>query len=217
MVEQLIRRARRRLVLNEALGQLAFAAAIAIAGLALILLLGTRWLEWWTLSLFAVAGLAAGAWRVWRSSPDNYVTAVRLDTNAGLHDALSTALYFSSAVVNPAAVANPNDEDFRRRQRAQAEEAAATVDLDTAVPFTIPRTLYLMAGFAVLASALLLIRFSTGRGLDLRPPLTEVLFEDQAARQQAKQKQSASDRSALKGLEAAESLLAKLGDSHESR
>jgi hypothetical protein len=40
MLEDLIARARRRYVLNEALGQFAFAAAIAIAGLALILLVG---------------------------------------------------------------------------------------------------------------------------------------------------------------------------------
>jgi hypothetical protein len=211
LVEHLISRARRRLVLNEALGQLAFAAAVAIAGLALILLVGTRWLEWWTLSFFAAAGIAAGAWRVWQSSPDYYVTAVRLDANAGLHDALSTALYFSSATAAHEPVTQEKDLNFRRRQREQAEAIAGTVDLDIAVPFTIPRTLYLMAGLAVLASALLLVRFSAGHGLDLRPPLTEVLFEDQAARQQAKQKQSASDRARQQGLEAAESLLAKLG------
>jgi hypothetical protein len=206
LVEDLIRRARRRLVLNEALGQLAFAASIAIAGLALVLVVGTRWLEWWTLSLFAAAGIAAGVWRAWRSAPSDYVTAVRLDANAGLSDALSTALYFSAAPVTREA-----DRDFRRRQLEQAENAARTVQLEIAVPFTMPRTLYLMAGFAVLASILLMVRFSTGRGLDLRPPLTEVLFEDQAARQQVKKKQGSADAARQKGLEAAESLLAKLG------
>ena len=201
MIEDLILRARRRIVLNQGLGQLALAAAVTIGGLALILLVGTRWLEWWTLLLFAVIGVAVGVWRAWRGSPDNYVTAVRLDASAGLSDALSTALHFGGG----------GDSAFRRLQRAQAEAAAGTVDLESAVPFTIPRTLYVMAGLAVLASALLLMRFSTGRGLDLRPPLTEVLFEDQAARQQAKQKQSSGDAARQRGLEAAESLLAKLG------
>ena len=205
MVEDLIRRARRRFVLNEALGQVAFAAAIATAGLALILLLGTRWLEWWTLSLFAAAGIFAGAWRVWRATPGEYVTAVRLDANAGLSDTLSTALYYGSNPVLPAR------SDFQRSQREQANTAAATVDLDVAVPFTVPRTLYTMAGLAVLASALLILRFSAGHGLDLRPPITEVLFEDLAARQQAKQKQGYMDPSKQKALDAAESLLAKLG------
>ena len=205
MVEDLIHRARRRFVLNEALGQVAFAAAVAIAGLALILLLGTRWLEWWTLTLFAVAGVAAGAYRVWRAVPDQYVTAVRLDANAGLCDALSTALHYG---LHPSA---PEHAAFERSQRQQAEIAASSVDLETAVPFTIPRTLYLMAGSAVLASALFLIRFTSGHGLDLRAPITEVLFEDQAARQLAKQKPSYKEASRQKGLEAAESLLAKLG------
>jgi hypothetical protein len=201
MLEELISRARRRYVLNAALGQLAFAAAIAFAGLALILLVGTRWLEWWTLSLFAFIGIAVGVWRVWRSAPDVYTTAVRVDANAGLSDALSTALHFE----------RQGSGEFRQLQRGQAEAAAANVDLDAAVPFTFPRSLYLMAGFAVLASLLLMVRFSTGKGLDLQPPLNEVLFEDQAARALAKKNAVYKDPSKQKGLEAAESLLAKLG------
>jgi hypothetical protein len=203
MLEDLIRRARRRFILNETLGQIAFAAAIAIAGLALILILGTRWLEWWTLSLFALAGVGWGAWRVSRSLPDSYVTAVRLDTNAGLSDTLSTAVYFTEVPKMAS--------DFQVAQRRQADAAAGRVDLERAVPFTIPRTLYLMAGFAVLASALLLVRFSTGHGLDLRAPITEVLFEDQAAQQLGKKKTGYADPAKQKAMEAAESLLAKLG------
>jgi len=205
MVEDLISRARRRFILNETLGQIAFAAAVALAGTALILLVGTRWLEWWTLTFFVVAGLAWGAWRVWRAVPDRYATAVRLDSSAGLSDSLSTALHFAA---EPGGNVHTT---FLEPQRKQAEDAARNVDLDVAVPFTMPRSLYALAGAAVFASALLLVRFSTGHGLDLRAPITEVLFEDQAARQAAKPKQGALDPSKQKGLEAAESLLAKLG------
>src|SRR5579859_1007907 len=176
MLEDLISRARRRFVMNEALGQTALAAAIAIAGLALILLVGTRWLEWWTLTLFALVGIGVGAWRVWKTAPDSYATAMLVDQNAGLSDSLSTALHYQTL----------GNTEFALLQRRQAETAAATVDLDQAVPFTIPRTLYVMAGLAVLASALLLVRFTSGKGLDLQAPLTEVLFEDQAARALAK-------------------------------
>jgi len=202
MIEDLILRARRRFVLNEALGQLAFASAVAIGGLALILILGTSWLEWWTLSLFAAIGIATGAWRVWKLTPDRYTTAVRLDQNAGLSDALSTALYFSrhSAL----------DSEFQRKQRALAESAARSLRLESALPFTFPRTLYAMAGCAVLASGLLILRLVMGHGLDLRPPITEVIFEDQAANQ-AKQKKGYIDPLQRRRLEAAESLLAKLG------
>jgi len=42
MVEDLIRRARRRFLLNEALAQTAFAAAIVVGGFSLLLIVGTR-------------------------------------------------------------------------------------------------------------------------------------------------------------------------------
>ena len=202
MVEDLIRRARRRFVFNGALGQFALAAAITTAGLALILILGTRYLEWWTLALFGAAGLAVGVARAWRSAPDAYSTAVRLDENAHLSDALSTALYFST---HPTTF-----PEYQPAQRAQAEEAARGVDLDGAIPFTFPRALYALAAVAVLASGILMLRFRGGHGLDLRAPLTEVLFEDLAAKQNTKKLQNANaaDR---KRLETAESLLAKLG------
>src|ERR1700722_20230372 len=95
MIEDLIRRARRRFLLNETLAQFAFATAVSIAGFVLVLIFGTRYLEWWTLCIFAVAGVAIGAYRVYRRTPGEYSTAVRLDANGQLHDALSTALYFS--------------------------------------------------------------------------------------------------------------------------
>jgi hypothetical protein len=202
MVEDLIRRARRRFVFNEALGQLAFAGAFAVAGLALILVLGTRYLDWWTLAVFGALGVAIGVARAWRSAPDEYSTAVRLDQNARLSDTLSTAFYFAR---RPAEF-----PEYQAVQRAQAEEAARGIRLDGAVPFTLPRALYALAGLAVLASVIVMVRFTAGHGLDLRPPLTEVLFEDLAAKQGTKKLQNANaaDR---KRLETAESLLAKLG------
>lgn len=202
MVEDLIRRARRRFVVNESLGQLAFACAFAAAGVALILLAGTRFLEWWTLALFAAAGLAIGAARAWKAAPDDYSTALKLDAGAELHDVLSTAYYFS----------NHSSEfpDSETLVRAQADAAARTVDLETAVPFTFPRALYALASLAVLASAIVAVRLIARHTLDLRAPITEVLFEDLAAKQDMKKKQAgnALDR---KRLETAESLLAKLG------
>jgi hypothetical protein len=201
LVEDLIRRARRRFVVNEALGQLAFAASITIAGITLVLVLGTRYLEWWTLALFAAAGLAIGAWRVVRRVPGQYSTAVSLDQTAGLSDALSTSLYFS--------VHNTASPEFQQKQSKQAEAAAAGVDLDCAVPFTFPKALYAMAALTLLASGLVVLRYGLGHGLDLRPPLTEVLFEDQAA-QQAK-KPPLLNPLERKRLELAESLMAKLG------
>jgi hypothetical protein len=202
MVEDLIRRARRRLIVNEALSQSALACALTVGGVALILVLGTRYLEWWTLTLFAALGIGIGIFRVRRAIPSEYATAVRVDRNAELYDALSTALHFSAH--------DSGSPEFQNLQRHYAESAAQAVNLDTAVPFTFPKALYAMAGLTLLASGLVAFRYASTKGLDLRAPLTEVFFEDLAAKQPDK-KGAAAESADKKRLETAESLLAKLG------
>jgi len=201
MIEELIRRARRRIVLNEALSQLAFAGSFVLAGLALVLLVGTRYLDFWPLAVFAALGIGIGATRAWRAAPDPYSTAVQLDRNAGLGDAVSTAWYFGAH--------SAEYPEVREIQRELAEQAARSIDLQAAAPFTFPRALYVLAALALLASIIVGIRFRSGAGLDLRPPLTEVLFEDLAVRQ-AKNRPNV-DPADRKRLDTAESLLAKLG------
>ena len=202
MIEDLISRARRRFVLNETLAQFAFAAAVFVGGFVLMLIFGTRFLEWWTLAVFAAAGIAIGAWRVFQKAPDSYTTAVRLDENAQLHDSLSTALYFSKHHVG--------SEEFLQSQRHQAENVAGDVHLDQAVPFLVPRSLYVMAALCVLASGLVALRYGAGHGLNLRAPLTQLLFEDEAIRD-AKKAQSLYPKSQKQWMQEAQSLLSKLG------
>ncbi len=201
MVEDLIQRARRRLLLNETFAQTAFVAAVMAGGFALILVVGTRYLEWWSLALFAVAGIGLGIYRMLKASPTPYAAALKLDSSAELNDSLSTAFHFTATKANSAFVAV---------QRSQAERAAAGVALEEAVPFTRPPALYAMAALAVFASLLIGLRFAGGNGLDLARPITEVLFEDQAAQKLAK-KRSYMDPAQRQKLENAESLLAKLG------
>lgn len=201
MVEELIQRARRRLLLNETLAQTAFVAAVMAGGFALILVVGTRYLEWWSLALFAVVGIALGVYRIVKASPTPYAAALKLDSNADLNDSLSTAYYFTTTQAK---------SDFVAVQRSQAERAAAGVVVEEAVPFTRPPALYAMAALAVFASLLIGLRFAGGHGLDLGRPITEVLFEDQAAQKIAK-KRSYMDPAQRQKLEDAESLLAKLG------
>ncbi len=203
MVDDLIRRARQRFLLNETLAQFAFAAAVGVAGFVLMLVLGTRFMGWWTLAVFAAAGIAIGGWRVWKRMPDSYATAVKLDENARLHDTLSTALYFS--------LHDAESPEFLRRQREQAEASAGKVRLEEAAPFIIPRTLYAMAALCVLASGLIALRFGIGNGLDLRAPITQFLLEDQAAAQDAKKHPGAVQKAQKQWAQEAESLLSKLG------
>jgi hypothetical protein len=207
MVEDLIRRARQRFLVNETLAQAAFAAAVTVGGFALLLIFGTRYMEWWTLAVFAVAGLAIGAHRVYRRSPGLYATAVRLDENAHLKDALSTALYFSARDVS--AQGAPSGE-FLQAQRAQAEATAGRVQLDQAVPFVIPRTLYAMAALCVVASALIALRFGLGHGLDLHAPITRFFLEDQAAIA-AKKHAGTLPKAQKPWMQEAQDLLSKLG------
>lgn len=202
MVEELIRRARRRLLLNEALAQTAFAAALLAGGFALLLIAGTRYMEWWTLALFAAAGIAIGSYRVSKRTPDTYATAVKVDASAHLKDTLSTALYFGGHQKGSA--------EFLRAQRNQADTAAQGVRIEEALPFAIPRSLYAMAALCVLASTLLLLRFGMGHGLDLKAPITQFFIEDQAA-QTAKKNPGAYPKSQKQWMQEAQSLLSKLG------
>jgi hypothetical protein len=206
MVEDLIQQARRRFILNEAFGQTAFAASVLAAGVILLLIIGTRYLSGWSLAVFAVAGIGVGIYRLRRQTPDGYTTAVRLDESAHLHDALSTAFHFSQHPDSAPASAT----HFQQAQREQAETAARTVNVSTALPFTLPRAFYLMAALGIAASVLVGLRYRMGHGLDLQRPLTEILFEDQNA---ARAKTATKARNAIPGEwgEEARDLLSKLG------
>lgn len=199
MVQELIRRGQRRFFLNEAMAQMAFAAAVSAGGLALLLVLGTRFFEWWTVILPAAAGIGIGIRQILKRAPGTYETAVRLDENAGLHDSLSTAFHFAEA---------GSSSEFRTLQLVQAESVAGGVNLESAVPFTFPRAVYVMGALFLLATGLVAVRFRMGQGLDLQRPITEVLFEDQAAKATKKQMALARPGS---WTEQAEQMLQKLG------
>ncbi len=212
MVEDLIRRARRRFLLNEALAQFAFAAAVFIGGFVLLLIVGARYLEWWALALFAAAGLAIAGWRIYRRTPDPFTTAVRVDENAYLHDALSTALYFSAHPPRETDAKETEAKEtagFREFQRRQADQAAGEVRLEEVVPFVVPRSLYAMATLCVLASVLIGLRFWAVHRLDLEAPLAQLLFEDEALHN-TNQARSLHPK-AQPWQEEANSLLSKLG------
>ena len=192
--------------MNETLAQFAFAAAVFVAGFILVLIFGTRYLEWWTLAVFAAAGVRLAFTEFTGERRVRYETAVRLDDTAHLHDSLSTALYFADHETGGHKGAS---DEFRQSQRKQAEGAALEVQLEQAVPFLVPRSLYAMAALCVLASALVALRYGIGHGLDLRAPITQFLFEDEAIKD-AKKAQAMYPKS-QKWMQEADSLLSKLG------
>lgn len=170
MISSFIELARRRYLWNEVLAQFAFAAALLLGGVILLLLAGTQLLDWRLILLLAAIGLGVGLYRTMRRMPSPYHIAVLVDNRAGLHDALSTALFFSV----PRAGATPAILEF---QKIQAEQLIPAVDLDAAVPFRIPRALYAMGLLGLIASSLFALRYGIRRSLDFQAPLTQVVMD----------------------------------------
>jgi hypothetical protein len=119
-----------------------------------------------------MAAAGFGIYRVKRHAPSRYAVAQLVDRRLGLADNLSTALFFSE--VDPAAPVAP---DIRRAQFEQAARIAQSVDVRRAVPYAMPRALYLMAGLALVAGSLFALRYGLSRRLDLRQPLASFLPE----------------------------------------
>src|ERR1035438_4156593 len=125
MVFETVRRARHRILANEAMRHAAYSVSAALAPLILLLLLGTQILSWaWLLLLPAIA-LAAGVYVTWRSAPSAYQVAQRIDHHLKLADTLSTAFFFAG---------HDRDGGMRRAQWSQAERIAAGVGPRRALP-----------------------------------------------------------------------------------
>ncbi len=179
MIRRLIDKARKRLFLNELLSRLAIAGALVAAGLILLLLAGTRILDWQFPVVLGLGGLAFAFITAIRRRPSLTAAALRLDQGAGLHDSLSTALHFENA----------DHEAARDAQRRQAEALIPGIDLTEALPMHTTRAVYWMAGLFLAASALFALRFGLNRQLDLRPTLAHAVMDSlgMTASQPAKQ------------------------------
>jgi hypothetical protein len=142
-----------------------------MGGVILLLLLGTQILDWPWVSVLLAAALAAGGWKLRQRLPSGYATAQGIDRVLGLEDTLSTAYYFRHAggrKVSP---------EVREAQYARAEQLAAGVAVEKAVPFSAPKSLYAMAALGLVASSLFALRYGVSKQLDLRPPLAKILFD----------------------------------------
>jgi hypothetical protein len=174
MVFKTVRRARRRILANEAIRHAAYAVSAALASLILLLLLGTQILSWEWLFLLPAITLAAGAYMTWRSAPSPYRVAQRVDHNLQLADALSTALFFAAGDPRGNA-ADDRCRGMRCAQWSEAERIAAGVDPRRAIPIHMPRALYGTALLALAAGSLFALRYGLDRRLDLRAPLARIV------------------------------------------
>ncbi len=165
---ELIRRARWRLLNGELIAQGANAFSAALAAFILLLILGTQILEWYWLAFIPAAAAATGIYLAFQRLPSAYRAAQLVDHRAQLADTLSTAYYFSDA---PAA----SSPDVLRWQQERAEEAAGQVDLARAIPYSMPRSAYIVAALALVATSLFALRYGLSRRLDLSPPLARMI------------------------------------------
>jgi hypothetical protein len=143
----------------------------AMAGVILLLLLGTQILEWYWVALVAVVGLAVGIYRIRREIPSLYELAQRIDRRLRLADTLSTAFFFSD---NP----DSTREAICQEQRNRAETTARDVDLRAAVPFRRSRWLLPAGGLALVAMGLFAVRYMVTGSMDLQPSLVSVAMDN---------------------------------------
>ncbi|MDQ6662971.1 MAG: hypothetical protein M3Z23_01090 [Acidobacteriota bacterium] len=176
MISDLIRRARRRVIWNQLLSALSFAASLGLGAIVLLLLFGTQILDWRILAALCVAGLGIAIFRTIRRVPSPYRLAIAVDRRADLQDSLSTALFFEN-LAHGTENATLRAAQVRAAQKAHAEALVDRINLAQAVPFTLPKTTYAVAALGLLASSLFALRYGIDRRLDLKPPLTTILMD----------------------------------------
>jgi hypothetical protein len=171
-VSQLLKKARRRSLVDLVLDQAALAISIAMGGAIVLMVLGTSLLEWYWIAVLAIASLAVGLYRLRGRIPSEYRMAQRIDWKMNLADALSTATYFSSVEEG-----SPRREEICAQQRHSAEQIARAIDPRVAVPFTRSRFAWPAAGLALVACGLFAVRYAVTGTMSLEPSLVKMAYD----------------------------------------
>lgn len=169
-LDQLVHRACRRSLWHLILAQAALAASVAMAGLVVLLLVGTQILDWPWIAVLFVVSFSFGLFRTLRRIPVPYLVAQGMDRRLRLQDSLSTAFYFRHL-----ASGRRCSGDIREGQQRQAEHISRQVDIRQAIPLGFPRSFHLAALLGLVACGLFGLRYGVNRSLDLRPPLARAL------------------------------------------
>jgi hypothetical protein len=142
----------------------AIAAALVLATLVLMLLVGTQVLDWGWMLLLAVLGLGIAGYQVRQRLLGHYRVAQILDGRLQLADSLSTAWYLRKQ-------ANAGDNLIAQYQLHGAETAAQQVNVADAFPFTGRRLWAIVGGIALVAASLFSLRYFVTNSLSLRHSL----------------------------------------------
>ena len=201
-----ISRVRRRMWWNQLAAQAAHAVSFAMGLLVLLLVTGTEILGWRWVIILPVIMFVAGIWVAGRKLPKLYAVAQLVDARLKLADTLSTAFFFSTGKFAGCA-----SETVRLAQWRQAVHASHSVNASQAVPFTVPRGIYVSTALAIVAAGLVAVRYGVERRLDLRPPIAAILQQllqdpkTELAKLQEEKKQNAPEDPATRKDDGAES------------
>ncbi len=171
-VEKVVRSAWERRLLVVAVERCAIAATVVLAALVMMLLVGTQVLDSRWLFLLAAVGLGIAAYQVRRSLIGHYRVAQILDRRLQLADSLSTAWFL---LTRPGV---PSREPVAEFQLHNAEQAAQTVDVSSAFPFTGRRPWLIVAALAILATTLFGLRYFVTRSLSIEHSLIPFQLAD---------------------------------------
>jgi hypothetical protein len=170
-LRDLLTGARKRELVQLFQHRAAQALMVAMAGVILLLLLGTQILDWYWVALVALVSLGVGIYRIRREIPSLYILAQRIDKKLRLADTLSTAFFFTD---NP----DRSREAICQLQQHRAESTARDVDLRAAMPFHRSRFLMPAAGLALVALGLFAVRYMVTGSMDLQPNLVSVAMDN---------------------------------------
>ncbi|HYO82251.1 MAG TPA: hypothetical protein VES20_12670 [Bryobacteraceae bacterium] len=156
----------RRHLLALALDGLAVALVAGAGCTILLLLAGTQILNWyWPLVVFA-ATLAVMILRLRRYRLSRYAVAQLLDTRLGLHDRLSTLVWFRDRSEGPGEVLQAIE--------TQASSSLQPADVERSFPITFPRYGYVGVALLAAAAGLFGVRYLVLHTVDLQKPLARL-------------------------------------------
>jgi hypothetical protein len=170
-LENLIQRARRRMVCNTLLEEVGIALSVGLAGFLLLLVVGTQVLDFRWIAAVTLLTLAVGLYRTRKRIPSAYRVAQTLDRRMNAFDTLSTAWHYRYEPRWPA------PPEWVEAQRSEALRIAAGIDARRAVPIGLPRSAYLTAALCIAALTLFGVRYGVRRSLDLRAPIAQFSFD----------------------------------------
>jgi hypothetical protein len=191
-VEYVVRSAWERRLLVIAVERTAIAAAIVLAALVLLLLVGTQVLDWPWLLFLAVVGLGIAGYQVRQRLLGHYRVAQLLDGRLQLADSLSTAWYLRT---RPGQLTSPVAE----YQLQGAETAAETVNVAEAFPFTGRRLWSIAGALALVAASLFGVRYFVTKSLSLQPSLIPFQLSDVFERNDKDSEETERQREQAKG------------------